>query len=76
MPTIKIDDREFDTDALSPEARQQLDMLIVAENRLRELQRDVALVQTARNAYLSVLRAHLPTPLQQMQAAQGDTLKF
>ncbi|SDM30216.1 hypothetical protein SAMN05428957_10492 [Oryzisolibacter propanilivorax] len=76
MPTIKIDDREFDTDSLSPEARQQLDMLIAAENRLRELQRDTALVQTARNAYLSALRAHLPTPLQQMQAAHGDTLKL
>ncbi len=76
MPTIKIDDREFDTDELSPEARQQLEMLVAAENRLRELQRDLALVQTARNAYLSVLRAHLPTPLQQMQSTHGDTLKL
>lgn len=76
MPTIKIDDREFDTDELSPEARQQLEMLVAAENRLRELQRDLALVQTARNAYLSTLRAHLPTPLQQMQATHGDTLKL
>lgn len=76
MPTIKIDDREYDTDQLSAEARQQLDMLVLAENRLRELQRDLALVQTARNAYLATLRTHLPTPLQQIQAQQGDTLKF
>ncbi|WP_313072077.1 DUF6447 family protein [Melaminivora sp.] len=76
MPIIKIDDREFDTETFSPEARQQLDMLVAAENRLRELQRDMALVQTARNAYLSVLKAHLPSPLQQMQAAHGDTLKL
>ncbi len=76
MPIIRIDDREFDTDTLSAEARQQLEMLVAAETRLRELQRDVALVQTARNAYLSALRAHLPTPLQQMQSAHGDTLKL
>ena len=76
MPTIRVDDREYDTDTLSAEARQQLEMLVAAENRLRELQRDIALVQTARNAYLSVLRSHLPTPLQQMQAAHGDTLKL
>lgn len=76
MPTIKIDDREYDTDTLSSEARQQLQMLIAADNRLRELQRDVALVQTARNAYLATLKSHLPTPLQQLQTQGGGTLKF
>lgn len=75
MPKIKIDDREFDIDQLSPEAKVQLDMLMQTENRLRELQRDVAITQTARNAYISALKAVLPTPLEQMQAA-GDTIKF
>ena len=76
MPTIKLGEREYDTDTLSSEARQQLQMLIAADNRLRELQRDVALVQTARNAYLATLKTHLSTPLQQLQAQGGDTLKF
>ena len=77
MPLIKIDHREYDTDTLSEAARQQLQMLMAADNRLRELQRDVALVQTARNAYLATLRSHLPQPLQQQaQAMQGDTLKL
>ena len=41
MPTIKIDNIDYDTDTLSPEARQQLEMLVATENRLRELQRDL-----------------------------------
>ena len=75
MATIKIDDREFDVDTLSPEARQQLDMLVACENKLRELQRDTAIAQTARNAYANALKALLPTPLEQT-LAQGDTLKL
>ncbi len=34
MPTIKIDNIEYDTDKLSQEARQQLDMLVAAEGKL------------------------------------------
>ena len=40
MPTIKIDNLEFDVDSLSAEAKQQLDMLVACENKLRELQRE------------------------------------
>lgn len=75
MPTITIDNREFNTDDLSVEARQQLEMLVAAENKLRELQRDVAITQTARNAYLGALKSMLPTPLEQT-LAQGDVLKL
>lgn len=75
MPTITIDNRSFDTDSLSPEARQHLDMLVATDNRLRELQRDTAITQTARNAYLQALRAQLPTPLEQA-LEQGDVLKL
>ena len=75
MPTIKIDDREFDVDALSPEAKQQLEMLVATETKLRELQRDTAITQTARNAYANALKSLLPTPLEQTMA-EGDTLKL
>jgi len=47
MPTINIDNRDYDTETLSPEARQQLEMLVACENKLRELQRDVMITQTA-----------------------------
>ncbi|MBA4254374.1 MAG: hypothetical protein C0445_00680 [Polaromonas sp.] len=75
MATIKVDDREFDIDALSPEAKQQLEMLVACENKLRELQRDTAITQTARNAYANALKSLLPTPLEQTMA-DGDTLKL
>ena len=75
MPTIKIDDRDFDIDSLSPEAKAQLDMVVACENKLRELQRDTMITQTARNAYANALKAALPTPLEQVMA-QGDTLKL
>ncbi len=75
MPTIKIDNIDYDTDTLSPEARQQLEMLVATENRLRELQRDLAITQTARNAYANALKSLLPTPLETAMA-QGDVLKL
>lgn len=75
MATIKVDDREFDLDSLSPEAKQQLEMLMACENKLRELQRDTAIAQTARNAYANALKSLLPTPLEQTME-QGDTLKL
>ena len=75
MPTIKIDNIEYDTDTLSPDARQQLEMLVATENRLRELQRDLMITQTARNAYAAALKSLLPTPLE-TALAQGDVLKL
>lgn len=75
MPNITIDDREYDLDDLSPEARQQLEMLVACENKLRELQRDTLITQTARNAYAAQLKTLLPSPLE-TALAQGETLKF
>ena len=75
MPIIKIDDRDFDVESLSPEAKQQLDMVMATENKLRELQRDTMITQTARNAYLAALKAALPTPMQETLAL-GETLKL
>ena len=75
MSFIKIDDREYDIDKLPPEAKQQLDMVVATENKLRELQRDVMIVQTARNAYLAALKSTLPTPLEET-LAMGETLKL
>lgn len=74
MPKITIDNREFDTDDLSQEANAQLEMLVACENKLRELQRDVMITQTARNAYAKALKSLLPTPLETAMS-QGDVLK-
>ena len=59
MPIIKIDDTSYDLDKLSPDARAQVEMLLAAEQRIKELQRDLAICQTARNAYLTAAKALL-----------------
>jgi len=75
MPIVKINDVEYDTDTLPAEAKAQLEMLALTEVKIRELQRDLAIVQTARVAYGKALAAVLPTPLETM-AAKGDTIQL
>lgn len=75
MPIIKIDNIDYDTEKLSPEAKAQLEMLVVTENKIRQLQQDVLIAQTAYNAYAAALKAALPSPLEQLQG-NGDTIKF
>ena len=70
MPTIKIDDIEYDTDKLSDEAKAQLVSLQFCDQELQRLQAQAAAIQTARIAYAKALQAALPT------APVGDTLKF
>ena len=57
---ITIDNKEYDPNSLSTEAKQQLEMLVATDNKIRELQRDLAIAQTARNAYARALEALLP----------------
>lgn len=75
MPTLKIDDREYDTETLSDAAKQNLRMLQLTEQEVTRLQLQLAIAQTARNAYANAIRQALPTPLEQVQD-QGETLKF
>ena len=74
MPTIKIDNIDYDLDSLSAEAKSQLQMLQLTDAEIQRLQVQLAIAQTARNAYVKTLKAALPTPLEQVQ--EGDTLKF
>ncbi|MYM41159.1 hypothetical protein GTP27_17715 [Pseudoduganella sp. CY13W] len=56
-----LDGKKYALAALSAAARQQVQMLEVTERRLQELQRDRAIAQTARDAYLLALQASLPS---------------
>lgn len=66
MPSIKIDDIEYELDSLSAEAKAQLQMLRLTEQEIARLQAQVMIAQTARNAYAQALKAQLPTPLDQV----------
>jgi hypothetical protein len=70
MPTIKIDNVDYDTDKLSDEAKAQLVSLQFCDQELARLQAQTAAYQTARMAYAKALQAALPT------ATVGDTIKF
>ena len=75
MAIIKIDNKDYDLDTLSVEAKQGLQSLKFVDGELQRLSAQTAVLQTARTAYANALRAALPTPLQQA-VAQGDTLKI
>ena len=60
LSMITIDNNQYDLNTFSTEAKQQLEMLVATDNKIRELQRDLAISQTARNAYAKALEALLP----------------
>jgi hypothetical protein len=69
MATIKIDDKEYDFDKLSHEAKVQLVSLQFCDQELQRLQAQAAAYQTARMAYAKALNeALIPT--------MGDKISF
>lgn len=60
MAKINIDGKEYDTDALSEEARSNMLNTKYCDDKLAELKREMAIVQTARNAYAQALKNALP----------------
>ncbi|MFN6361589.1 MAG: hypothetical protein ACK4WE_12170, partial [Burkholderiales bacterium] len=59
MAKISIDGIEYESDTMSQESRQQLDMLVMTEQKVRQLQAEIAMLQTARQAYATALKASL-----------------
>lgn len=62
MPTIKIDNKDYDLNALSAEARAQLISLQATDAEIQRLRIQLAISQTARAAYARVLQELLPKP--------------
>ena len=67
MAIIKIDNMDYDIDTLSAEALAQLQSLQFCDSELARLQAQAAVLQTARMAYSTAVKAALPvtqdTPL-------------
>ena len=70
MPTITIDNKQYDYDTLSNEAKAQLASLQFVDSELARLQAKAAALQTARMAYAKALGEALPA------VGSGDTLKL
>ena len=60
MPTITIDNKSYDLDSLSNEAKAQLEMLLATDAEIKRLQQNLAMSQTARNTYARALSELLP----------------
>ena len=59
IPTIKIDDKEYDLDQLSGEAKAQLASLQFVDSELQRLNAKAATLQTARASYAKALNEAL-----------------
>ncbi len=60
MPTIKIDNKDYDLDKLSVEAKAQLTNIQVCDQEIQRLQAQLAIVKTARMVYARTLGEVLP----------------
>lgn len=60
MANVTIDGKEYESDTLSDAARNNLQNIQICEQKLAELKREQAIVQTARNAYAIALKNDLP----------------
>lgn len=60
MATINIDNVEYDTDALSDDAKAQFVSIQAVDRRLADLDEQMAILKTARVAYANELRKMLP----------------
>ena len=61
MPNpITIDGTEYDLDALSDSAKSQLAHIQMTDQEIARLQQQLAITQTARQAYARALQAELP----------------
>jgi len=55
MPKITIDGKEYDTDELSTEAKNQIGSIQFVDRKIQELSAGIAAYRTARNAYAKAL---------------------
>jgi len=70
MPIITIDNKEYELDNLSNEAKAQLQSIQFVDAELQRLQAQAAILQTARISYSKALQEALP------HAPVGDTLSL
>ena len=61
MPTVTIDDKEYNMDDLPEGAKSQLVNLQVVQNEIKRLESQIAIYKTAANAYSAVLKKELPS---------------
>ena len=59
MPKITIDDIEYNTEDLTDNGKAQLASLQFLEVQMNKIKSEIAVYQTARNTYMTALKAEL-----------------
>ena len=59
MPKVNIDGIEYNTEDLSDNGKAQLASLQFLQVQMSKIQSEIAVYQTARNSYLTVLKQEL-----------------
>jgi ABC-type antimicrobial peptide transport system ATPase subunit len=60
MAKVTIDGKDYDSETLSDEAKNHIQNVQYCEQKMADLQRELAVVRTARNAYAQALQRALP----------------
>lgn len=77
MPTIKIDEKDYEIDELSDSAKQQIISLQYVDSEIGKLNLQIAALQTARIAYGRALKDALGEDAEDENfEIVGDTLSF
>ena len=59
MATLTVEGKEYDIETLSDQAKALTNSITVVDNKVAQLQSELAIMQTARNAYVQQLVASL-----------------
>jgi len=74
MAKVTIDEKEYDTDDLTDEAKAQLGSFQFVENELARLDAQSAALQTARIAYARALKEALGEEPEDVIEVEGDDI--
>jgi hypothetical protein len=76
MAKITIDNKEYDTDALSDEVKGNLAAMQFTDAEIQRLQAKLAAMQTARSAYARAVQEGLDGKPSPFADISGDTIQF
>ena len=68
---ITIDGKEYDSEQLTENAKNQLGSVQACDQKIRQLQTELVIAQTARVAYAMALKGELPDD--ELAVANGST---
>ena len=76
MTQITIDNKSYDLDSLSNDAKAHLSSLRFVDTEIARLQGQLAAMQTARIGYANALKAELAKTATDLLSSSGDSIHF